>query len=78
MDKIIPIVAFSSLDNGKCFPDPRSIVQIALSDYRDSSISNERLAEHICCSLAQMIMDYDLRIGCREKKYHLSFEDNKG
>ena len=57
-----PIIAFNDIEPNKHLPDPRSIIQIALSDYRDSDLTDKELAEHICRSLSLIMTDFDLVI----------------
>lgn len=57
-----PIIAFSEIDGKKHLPNPRSIIQIALSDYRDSDLSDRELAEHICNSLSLLMNDFSMVI----------------
>jgi len=58
----VPIIPFNTIANNKHVPDPRSIIQIALSSYRNSGVSDEELATHICQSLMLLMTDYDLHI----------------
>jgi hypothetical protein len=73
----LPILAFSALKSETHLPDPRSIIQIAVSDYRNSNLSDKELAEHICNSLSLMMADYDLVIASYKKSINLVFIENK-
>ena len=46
-DLIIPFDRVRNIN----IPTPRSVILVALSDYRSSSCSNDELARHICASL---------------------------
>lgn len=74
--KEMPITPFNAIGNRKHIPDPRSIIQIALSDYRDSDLSDKELAKHICSSLMSLMMDYDLSVEVytEEHPYGLIFK----
>lgn len=69
-NKIYPITPFNSIANSKHFPDPRSIIQIALSDYRNSDLSDKELAKHICSSLMLLMSDHDLHIEVYSEGHH--------
>lgn len=58
----LPIKQFCSLKNGKHFPTPNSIIQVAVSDYRRSDISDREFAENICKSLSIIMEDYNLKL----------------
>lgn len=60
--KEIPITPFCLLADRKHVPDPRSIIQVALSDYRYSDLQDRELAEHICSSLILLMSDHNLNI----------------
>lgn len=60
--KEFPITPFNEIVCNKHIPDPRSIIQVALSDYRSSNLSDKELAKHICSSLMLLMMDYGLNI----------------
>lgn len=60
--KEFPITPFNDIANGWHIPDPRSIIQVALSDYRDSDLSDKELAKHICSSLMLLMLDHNLCI----------------
>lgn len=72
-----PIIPFCELYNDNHIPDPRSIIQIAVSDYRNSNMSDKELSEHICNSLALLMKDYQLNIECYNDTSHLIFRENK-
>lgn len=75
MDELV--VPFCMLDDNKHLPNPRSIIQIAISDYRNSAISDKELSEHICNSLALLMKDYNLNIECYKDTFHLVFRENQ-
>lgn len=67
--KEIPVIPFNDIADGKHIPDPRSIIQVALSDYRNSDISDKELARHICSSLMLLMIDYALSIEAYTKDH---------
>lgn len=44
------LIPFNNVEN-ICIPNPRSVIQIAVSDTRSSHLSDKEMAEHICASL---------------------------
>ncbi len=68
-----PIIAFSEIDGKKHFPNPRSIIQIALSDYRNSNLTDRELADHICNSLSLVMNDFCMVID-NIKSFELIFK----
>lgn len=74
--KETPIVPFNDIADRKHLPDPRSIIQVALSDYRGSDLPDNELAKHICSSLMLLMMDYDLSVeaNTEEPPYGLIFK----
>lgn len=75
MDK--PIIPYCVLDDNKHIPNPRSIIQIAISDYRNSDMSDKELSEHICNSLALLMQDHHSSIICYNDTSHLVFSKKK-
>ena len=58
----LPEIPFNEIGESTHLPNPRSVVQIAVSDYRNSALSDKELTEHICNSLALLMKDYNLKI----------------
>lgn len=75
MDELI--IPYCILSDNKHIPDPRSVIQIAISDYRNSNISDKEISEHICRSLALLMQDHRMRIVCYNDTFHLVFSENK-
>jgi len=73
--KDYPIVPFSLVKDNKHLPDPRSIIQIALSDYRESQLSDKELAEHICDSLGLLMKEQNLTIEPYNNTTFLTFKE---
>lgn len=72
----LPTIPFNEIGESKHLPNPRSIVQIAVSDYRNSNLSDKELTEHICNSLALLMKDYNLKIKRYEENCTLMFVPN--
>ncbi len=74
--KDYPIIPFNLVKGNKHLPDPRSIIQIALSDYRKSELSDKELAEHICNSLGLLIKEQNLTIEPYNNTPYLTFKEH--
>lgn len=74
--KDYPIIPFNLMKDDKYLPDPRSIIQIALSDYRKSELSDKELAEHICNSLGLLMKERNLTIELYNNKPYLTFNEH--
>lgn len=66
--KEFPVTPFCVLADRKHVPDPRSIIQVAQSDYRYSDLQDRELAEHICSSLKLLMSDHNLHIEAYDDK----------
>lgn len=75
--KNLPIVPFCKIEDNKYIPNPRSVIQIAVSDYRNSDLSDRELAEHICESLSLLMINHNVIIERYDDTSNLIFRENK-
>lgn len=68
-----PIIPFNNISD-RNIPNPRSVIQIAVSDSRNRGMSDEELARHICASLFNIMSSNHAVIGCDNNSELLLFE----
>lgn len=61
--------------SGRNMPNPRSVIQIAVSDSIGRSMSPEEIARHICASLYNILYSNEAVIGCDDNSELLLFEE---
>lgn len=71
-----PVIPFCEIREGVHIPSPQSIIQLGLSNYRKSDLSDRELADHICNSLGLLMMENNLKIELY-KKIKLTFKECK-
>ncbi len=71
------ILQFDSIGNGEHYPNVRSVVQIALSDYRFSEMTDKELTEHIMTALAYAMVKQNLKVVLFENTCKLVFRKCK-
>lgn len=72
----IPVIPFCEIRDGVYIPNPQSIIQIALSNYRNSDLSDKELASHICGSLGTLMLGSNLKIETYNN-IRLTFKESK-
>ena len=58
-------------------PNPRSVILVALADYRRSGCSDNELARHICASLYNVANSFHADIKPSDNAELLRFEEDK-
>lgn len=58
-------------------PNPRSVILVALADYRRSGCSDNELARHICASLYNVANSLHADIKLSDNAELLKFEEDK-
>ena len=71
-----PTIPFNSV-SGHNIPNPRSVIQIAVSDSRNSGMSDEDMARYICASLYNILYSNEAVIGCDNNSELLLFEEKQ-
>lgn len=75
--KNLPIAPFCKIEDNKYIPNPRSVIQIAVSDYRNSDLSDRELAEHICENLSLLMISHNVIIERYDDTLNLIFRENQ-
>lgn len=71
-----PTIPFNNV-SGRNMPNPRSVIQIAVSDSRNRGMSDEELARHICASLYNILYSNNAVIGCDNNSELLLFKEKQ-